>query len=317
MEIKKLGLIIFMWLPMAAGAFGLAHPTANTPLYDETEEAAEPLVTFFDFNDGFQGWEPQANGKLEWQTVDFEILLSGKGFSKIDADDKASLYTKAPQSEYDRTNSYIISPEIYIGKDGELDVYIGFTDFYDNYCRLQLQVSTDDFKTNEILWNSKNYKSQSWDWNEYAIKLSKYKDKTVKFRFYYTTGYLYSRDDRPGGFMGEFGIDNFKVISYTIEDSEEPKSDEPSVENPNEPNPDDPALGEQNPDEPDGPGNAEPQEKEDPDSNGIREIEQDSIVTLITIDGKQVYSGSQLPEDNIPHGIYIIRQGTSTSKVLY
>ena len=318
MEIKKLGLIIFAWLPLVAGAFGTTHRTAISPLSDESAEVPEPLVTLFDFNDGFQDWDPQVNGQLEWQTVDFETILPGKGFSKIDTADRASLYTKAPKSEFDRTNSHITSPEIYIGKDGKLNFYIGFTDAYDNYCRLQLMVSTDDFKTNEILWNSKNFNSPSWDWNEYTIELpKKYEDKTVRFRFYYTTGYLYSRDERPGGFMGEFGIDNFKVISYHIEEPGDPEPDDPSVEKPNEPHPDDPDLEKPDPDNPGIPEKPDPEEKEDPESNGIREVQQNQTVTLITIDGKEVYSGSQFPEDNIPHGIYIIRQGTSTSKVIY
>ena len=74
MEIKKLGLIIFAWLPLVAGAFGTTDRTAISPLSDESAEVSEPLVTFFDFNDGFQDWDPQVNGQLEWQTVDFETI---------------------------------------------------------------------------------------------------------------------------------------------------------------------------------------------------------------------------------------------------
>ena len=236
MEIKKLGFFLLTILaPIAFRATG-----------------ANVSQTLFNFNDGFQNWTPSSpQAHFEWMVTTFENL----GTDLHQNLDGSFLFSKAPTDSQYRTKAWITSPEIKLGENNCLSFYAGYTnEWYDDLCRLSLLVSTDDFKTSEILWKSNYKKAAFWDW--WVIEATipkKYEGTTVKFRFLYSTGYDPNMEDR-GGYFGDFAIDDFLVSSEFPDNPDNP-------DNPNNPdNPDNP----NNPDNPDNPDN--PNNPDNPDN---------------------------------------------------
>ena len=204
MEIKSL-ISLLLLAPVAAIATGATVSLAS-----------------YDFNDGFQGWTPRDNGAFSWVTMNLAEISADRGFANIDPADSGSLFMDVPQMKEARTHADITSPEIYISENALLSFYVGYSNYWnDDLCRLHLQISADDFKTFEVIWNSGWDVIRSWQWSKIEIPLESFAGEDVKFRFLYTTGYMDLRDD-PGGYSGDFAIDNF-IVSCEKED---PKKDD-------------------------------------------------------------------------------------------
>lgn len=270
------------------------------PVVALTTAGAADYITTFDFNDGFQGWLPQTTGRLEWKVADLDEIVEGKGFSSIDSEDRGSLYAKAPLLEEDRTKSHITSPEIYLGSDPRISFYAAYSSFYDPFCRLQLQISSDDFKTQSVIWNSKNYDFPTWDWRLIELSLEKYAGRNVKLRFFYTTGANKALEDR-GGYFGDFAIDYITITST----SQDVPDDEPGggTENPSPGN---------NPDE------ENPTVNPEPDSNGMSSVGADTEpVRLFNLEGKEIkFTDTSAPSFGLPHGVYILKRAGRTVKIV-
>lgn len=245
--IFSLALCFIMLAPLSAGAFSISY----------------------DFNDGFQNWEPQNGSHLEWVVREVPRDAHPTSFSLIDPDDVASLTMEVPQSSAQRSKGTVTSPEIELGNDASLQFYVGYNSWYDSLCRLLLQVSADNFATSVTLWNSKNFKTDGWSWNKHTVDLSEFANSTVRFRFFYTTGSTDVMADR-GGFSGDFAIDNF-TLTFTP-----PKPSDPN--NPN--NPEDPGIDDTDPEQPgvDDPGVEEPDpDYPNPDTPGVDDPDEPGI----------------------------------------
>lgn len=246
MEIKPLRTLILLILaPIALAATGVRVTTAS-----------------FDFNDGFQGWDPLSDVNAQWVVKEIAPAGDPRSFSRFDPLDVSSLSMLVSLNSSRRAKIYVTSPLLYIDKDASLDFYVGFNKFYDTTCRLLLQVSGDDFLTSETIWNSKNAENfGSWSWQPVSISLKDFYGEEIKFRFFYTTGSTEVEADR-GGFGGDFSIDNFIITA----DVEEKKPDNPvDPDNPDNPvDPDNP----DNPDNPDDPVNPDkPDNPDDPNED--------------------------------------------------
>lgn len=180
----------------------------------------------FDFNDGFQGWEVTAeNTYFKWETRQVAPEGDPKSFSRFDPSDVASLWMTVPQTSDKRTHAYALSPEIYLKSNPYLEFHVAFNPYYDDACRLLLQISADGFKTAETIWNSRSVSSPlSWQWHKIALPLDEFEGRDVRFRFVYTTGSNKALQD-PGGYAGDFAIDNFILMAEDITDRPDDPSD--------------------------------------------------------------------------------------------
>lgn len=244
-----------------------------------TARGNRTAVASYDFNDGFQGWDPGKYVGFEWVVTQVAPPDRHNSFSRIDPDDVSSLFMVAPRGMEDRTKASIFSPEIRLEENSELSFYVGFYSYYDTACRLLLDISEDDFVTSKTLWNSKNVKNDSWGWMPITVDLTNYNGKTVKFRFLYTTGSNFSDSDL-GGCIGDFAIDNF-VITGEIAEDEDPEDEDPNGGNPDE---EEPTLG-------------------------VEALPHVNAETFYTIDGRKVLSPAK-------PGVYIRVTGGATEKIL-
>ena len=93
---------------------------------------------------------------------------------------------------------------------GTLKGYIGFSQNFDDECRLYLYASTDDFETSDELWNSgEETGEKQWRWHLIEVSLNQYAGQQVKLRFTYGPG----KNDtfNTGGYMGSFYIDGLQI----------------------------------------------------------------------------------------------------------
>lgn len=268
MEIEMKKFLLSIVLPIATSvAFGSSYTVAD-----------------FDFNDGLQGWSVQEGTWADWELKDGALYVAGN-----------------PSIDF-RTHSSVTSPVVSLPAEASLRFEAAYSSSFDVYCRLQLLISTDGFKSSRILWNSKNFTSSPWGWNSYEISLSEFADSDVQFRFYYTTGYLDNYLDK-GGYLGEFAVDDFLITA-----------EETAIANPDDPeepdDPKDPGNGDK-PSDPNQPGEdnpSDPGESENPGHNGVGTIDADTVITVYNLNGVLIYRGTQKEIPALPAGYYIVNK---------
>lgn len=157
------------------------------------------------------------NGLGEWTVagsddVDCYVKANGTGhcFTEIDPKSTGSLYMEGPYQYYKRGLKSATSPEISVPKNGKLTFYVGYSQNYDDDCRLGLSVSADDFATGTELWNSKDETGElPWRWHKVEVSMEAYAGSSVKLRFNYLPG----KGDtfQTGGYMGDYFIDGLSL----------------------------------------------------------------------------------------------------------
>lgn len=175
------------------------------------DNSLQPIYTY-NFDDGYQGWTVDPTAYVVWSTQQIAAPGSEKSFSNIDPSDKKSLYVEGDYRVFNRQNSGAVSPLISIPDNGVLTMFVGFSQNFDSYCRLELSMSSDNFENeNIVLWNSSSEKGENtWWWHPVTVKLDEFAGRNVKFKLLYTYG---SSDEvfKSGGYMGDFAIDNFQI----------------------------------------------------------------------------------------------------------
>lgn len=173
-------------------------------------ESLAPVYSY-NFDAGLEGWTYDPTTYVTWTRKQIGAPGTAKSFSAIDPADKMSLFVEGPYQTYRREKSSATSPNINVPANGTLDAYIGYSQNYDDACRLILTVSTDNFTTSTEVWNSKDEQGErTWRWHRIAADLSRWAGQTVKLRFTYTYG---SKDEvfKTGGYLGDFAIDGITI----------------------------------------------------------------------------------------------------------
>ncbi|MDD6228180.1 MAG: PKD domain-containing protein [Bacteroidales bacterium] len=197
--------------------FNSESPAINADFTVEGSGSLAP-VTSYDFNTDMQGWTPEPKDYVTWKIIPDAQLGAGKGYSTIDPSSTGSLFVEGPYQVYRREKSAITSPEIAVPSNGSLSFHVGFSLNYDDVCRLTLSISTDNFESSEVIWNSKDAGGEKpWAWREAIIALDKYVGKNVRLKFEYGPGSSDSFD--TGGYMGDFAIDGLKMSGRTTVDN--------------------------------------------------------------------------------------------------
>lgn len=173
---------------------------ANNTIWNENFDAGKPADWNF------------ADGKnTRWE---FKKTSGDKAFSNIDPDDAGSLYIEGDYRIFNRETVHAFTPALTVGQNASLAGYIGFSQNYDNYCRLYIAASTDNFETDvtELYNTGQETGERTWRWHPINIDLSALSGKTVTFRFTYG----YGSDDenfKSGGYFGDFTIDGLELRS--------------------------------------------------------------------------------------------------------
>lgn len=180
-------------------------------------ESAATVTYSENFNSGSaSGWKFDKGNFANW-TV--KKITGDHAFTSIDPADAASLYIDGDYRVFNRETVSAVSPEVAVGQNATLNAYVGYSLNFDEYCRLYIAASTDDFENDVTeLWNSgMETGEKGWVWHPVEIDLSALSGKTVKFRFTYGYG---SADDifKTGGYMGDFAVDNIEVRSAASTD---------------------------------------------------------------------------------------------------
>ena len=173
-------------------------------------EEANTVVWGESFNSGKPGDWKFEDGKLtKWE---IRKTSDDKAFGAYDSEDAGSLYIEGDYRVYNRENAYAYTPELTIGQNATLAGYIGFSQNYDDYCRLYVAASSDNFQEEVIeLYNTGEEKGDlPWRWHPVSIDLSALSGKTVRFRFTYGYG---AGDEifKTGGYFGDFSIDGLEL----------------------------------------------------------------------------------------------------------
>ena len=167
------------------------------------------------FDAGIGEWNIEGTDDVAW--IVQKITGTGKNFADTDPDDVQSLYVDGPYQIFKRAKAKATSPLIKVPANGSLEVYVGFSQNMDDYCRLSLTISTDEFATEQELWNSADETGElSWRWHHVIVSLEEYVGKSVQLRFTYGPG----KDDmfNLGGYMGDFAIDGMKILGISTID---------------------------------------------------------------------------------------------------
>ncbi len=177
---------------------------------DFTVAGASSLKPVFteNFDNGASTWKFDSTTEVTWTVKRIAEPGNAKSFSEIDPTDVSSLYVDGPYQVFKRETSHAISPAVAVPSNGSLSFYTGFSQNYDDECRLELEACTP---TDTIhLWNSSEEKGEKpWRWRQVIVGLEQFAGHTVSFRFTYGPG---GKDNfNTGGYMGDFAIDNFSV----------------------------------------------------------------------------------------------------------
>lgn len=153
------------------------------------------------------GWDTEKKSHTAWS-------LKKPNSSYSTADNSRALYVEGDYRAYNREISSATTSSLEVPDEAMLRAYIYYTINYDDYCRLIISASTDDFE-NDIteLWNSKNGDGDNTaHWHSVEASLAKYAGKTVKLRFTYSWG---ANDEgfKVGGYLGDFYIDGITVTA--------------------------------------------------------------------------------------------------------
>lgn len=168
--------------------------------------SSEAVTWSENFDNGFGGWVIDDVADIAWSLANH----ASNPFTTIDESNVQSLFVDGPYQVFKRSKSSATSPLIDVPAHGTLKGYVGFSQNFDDECRLYLYASTDDFATCDELWNSGNETGEKpWRWHLIEVSLNKYAGQQVKLRFTYGSG----KDDTfdTGGYMGSFYIDGLQI----------------------------------------------------------------------------------------------------------
>lgn len=178
------------------------------PLFTADVPDARGAVWSANFDNGTAGWTLDPTSYVTWST---KATTGDRAFSKIDPNDRLSLYVEGPYQVYRREISSATSGEFDVPYSAKLTMYVGMSLNYDDECRLLVSVSDDDFETSEVVWNSKNAQGERpWAWREVSADLSKWTGKKLRLRLTYSWG---AKDEgfQTGGYSGDFTVDGITV----------------------------------------------------------------------------------------------------------
>lgn len=153
------------------------------------------------------GWSADPTTKAVWS-------LKKPTSTYSDAGNARALYIEGDYRAYNREISSATSAPFEVPDEAMLRAQIYYSINYDDYCRLIISVSDDDFE-NDIteIWNSKDGTGdKAAHWHAVETSLAKYAGKTVRLRFTYSWG---AKDEsfKTGGYMGYFYIDGIAVTA--------------------------------------------------------------------------------------------------------
>lgn len=164
------------------------------------------------------GWSADPTRNVTWTVKEIAPAGQAKSFSAIDPDDKGSLFVEGPYQTYKRETSRMSSAPMSVGANATLKGYVGFSQNYDNVCRLSIEASADGFTADStLLWSSADETGEKpWRWHELDIDMAAYAGKTVTLRFTYGPG---SSDSfNTGGYLGDFAIDGLVLSAMASVD---------------------------------------------------------------------------------------------------
>lgn len=153
------------------------------------------------------GWSADPTKNTVWS-------LKKPANSYSDAANSRALHVEGDYRAYNREISSATSAPFEVPSEAMLRAFVYYSINYDDYCRLIISVSTDDFE-NDIteLWNSKDGTGdKTAHWHAVEASLAQYAGKTVRLRFTYSWG---AKDEgfKTGGYMGNFYIDGIAVTA--------------------------------------------------------------------------------------------------------
>lgn len=174
-------------------------------------DASLKPVKSFNFDDGYQGWSAEQTSHSVWSLKPIKKTNDALNFNTIDPDDVQSLFVEGDYRIYNRERTSCTSPSIIVPAMGMLSMYVGFSQNYDDVCRLSLTISDDNFDSSTELWNSSwETGEKPWRWHYVTADLADYQNKQVKLKLTYDYG---SGDEifKVGGYMGDFAIDKLVI----------------------------------------------------------------------------------------------------------
>jgi len=189
--------------PALTADFSIAGGTAMVPVHTENFDATP------------HGWTLQTGSDVTWSVKKMYAGDAAKDFALIDPNDVASLYVDGPYQTFKRAVSSAVSPEFAVPANATLDFYVGFSQNYDDVCRLQLDIiaGTDTIAA----WNSGNETGDKpWRWHPVSVSLAPVAGRDIKLKFTYGPG----SDDmfNMGGYLGDFTIDGITVSTVQAVD---------------------------------------------------------------------------------------------------
>ena len=181
----------------------------------EGTSALEPVFTE-NFDNGAGNWRFDPTEEVKWTVKRIGEPGSAKSFSEIDPSDVSSLYVDGPYQIFKRETSHAFSPEMEVPANGTLSFYAGFSQNYDDECRLELEICTPADTIH--LWNSSEETGDKpWRWHPVKVSLGGFAGQKVTFRLTYGPG---GKDSfNTGGYMGDFAIDGFTISGAKAVDS--------------------------------------------------------------------------------------------------
>lgn len=154
------------------------------------------------------GWTLQADNDVVWSVKKANAGNQTKDFAGIDAADVASLCVEGPYQTFKRAKSSATSPAMTVPTNAVLDFYVGFSQNYDDVCRLQLGIIAGTDTT--TVWNSGDETGEKpWRWHHVSVKPDVTAGEEIKLIFTYGPG----TDDlfQTGGYLGDFIIDGITL----------------------------------------------------------------------------------------------------------
>ncbi|MDE6316846.1 MAG: PKD domain-containing protein, partial [Muribaculaceae bacterium] len=187
-----------------------------SPSFSVRGADAEDVVWSEDF-------EASASLPNDWScdpTKNVVWSLKKPATSYNDSDNNRALFVDGDYRVYNREISSATSAQFEVPDEAMLRAFIYYSINYDNYCRLIISASDDDFENDVTeLWNSKDGTGErTAHWHAVEASLAKYAGKTIRLRFTYSWG---SGDEsfKTGGYMGSFYIDGITVTAPGTIDS--------------------------------------------------------------------------------------------------
>lgn len=157
------------------------------------------------FDSGCDGWELENAEKFSWELKKMEDKYT---FTGIDPDDVQSLYINGSYRIYERGTAAAISPAVEIPKNATFGGHIGYSyNLSSGYCTMTVSVSENGNDWTPLWSNLDDSEVKSWIWHKFAVDMTAYAGKTVRFKFEY--GNTQSYDN--AGYLGDFAIDGLQL----------------------------------------------------------------------------------------------------------